>query len=157
MPGVHTQLLALDELYLAVPRNGRNARGGDTDGPIRLADLADVPWVLDPPTTEPGQWLRTFLRGAGFEPDIRFVSTDLLLQVHLVETGHAAAVLPGLLLTDRTMDVRLSRMPGRPHRRLLTGMRAGAAGHPAVRAFRAALRQGIRHGAEEAAAGGAPS
>jgi hypothetical protein len=35
-------------------------------------------------------------------------------------------------------------LPGRPHRRLTTGIRAGAAGHPAIHAFRAALRQAIR-------------
>jgi len=35
-------------------------------------------------------------------------------------------------------------LPGRPHRRLTTGIRAGAARHPAIRAFREALRQTIR-------------
>jgi len=39
---------------------------------------------------------------------------------------------------------RIMPLPGRPHRRLTTGVRAGAAGHPAIRAFREALRQAIR-------------
>ncbi|HWG25240.1 LysR family transcriptional regulator [Actinospica sp.] len=164
--GVHTQLLALDELLLAVPTHGPHARGGgakgdngsgngDGDGsagdcgedqaPVRLAELADVPWALDPPDIPVGQWARTLCRGAGFEPDIRFASPDLLLQIHLVETGHAVALLPGLLLdTDRGHDMRVSRLPGRPHRRLITGVRAGAARHPAVRAFRSALKQGLK-------------
>ena len=147
--GIQTQLLALDELLLAVPTHGPYARGGDGDEPVRLAELADVPWILDPADTAPGQWARTLCRGAGFEPDVRFASPDLLLQIHLVETGHAAALLPGLLLdTDRSHTIRLSRLPGRPHRRLMTGVRAGAARHPAVRAFRSALKQGLRQTTE---------
>ena len=143
--GVQTQLLALDELLLAVPRHGPYARGDDEDSPVRLIELADVPWVLNPADVAPGQWERTLCRSAGFEPDVRFASPDLLLQVHLVETGHAATILPGLLLDyDRSHDIRISRLPGRPHRRLLTGVRAGAARHPAVRAFRNALKQGLR-------------
>lgn len=143
--GVQTQLLALDELLLASPTHGPHARGVDDDAPVRLADLADVPWILDPEDTAPGQWARTLCRGAGFDPDVRFDSPDLLLQIHLVETGHAAALLPGLLLdTDRDHAIRLSRLPGRPHRRLMTGVRAGAARHPAVRAFRSALKEGLR-------------
>jgi hypothetical protein len=38
-------------------------------------------------------------------------------------------------------------MPGRPRRRLTTGVRAGAAADPAIRAFRAALRRAIRSAA----------
>ena len=151
--GVQTQLLALDELLLAVPTHGPHARGGEGDAPIRLAELADVPWIIDPSNTEAGQWARDLCRSAGFEPDARFKSPDLLLQVHLVEKGHAAALLPGLLMdslqdTDTGHAMRISRLPGRPHRRLLTGVRAGSARHPAVRAFRNALKQGLRQTAE---------
>lgn len=148
--GVQTQLLALDELLLAVPTRGPHARGGEDPGtPLRLPELAEVAWALDPPETVPGQWARTLCRGAGFEPDIRFATTDLLLQIHLVETGHAVAILPKLLLdTDRGHAMHVSRLPGRPHRRLMTGVRAGAARHPAVRAFRHALKQGLRQTTE---------
>jgi DNA-binding transcriptional LysR family regulator len=150
VPGVQTQLLALDELLLAVPTHGRHARGGEGDAPVRLAELADVPWVFDPADTAPGQWARTLCRSAGFEPDIRFGISDLLLQIHLVEKGHAAALLPGLMLdTDNGGHaMHVCRLPGRPHRRLLTGVRAGASRHPAVRAFRNALKQALRQTAE---------
>lgn len=143
--GVHTQLLALDELLLASPTHGPHAHGGADDAPVRLLELADAPWALDPADIPAGHWARTLCRAAGFEPDIRFASPDLLLQIHLVETGHAVALLPGLLLdTDGDHDMRVSRLPGRPHRRLMTGVRAGAARHPAVRAFRGALKQALR-------------
>jgi DNA-binding transcriptional LysR family regulator len=42
--------------------------------------------------------------------------------------------------------VRLSPLPGRPHRKLTTGVRAGATRDPAVRAFRDALRRAVREG-----------
>lgn len=149
--GVQTQQLALDELYLAVPTHGPHSRGDASGGPIALAELADVPWILDPADTAPGRWARDVCRTAGFEPDVRFDSFDLLLQIHLVETGHAVASLPGLLLRASTVaapDIRLSRLPGRPHRKLITGVRTGTARHPAVRAFRAALKQGISESRE---------
>jgi DNA-binding transcriptional LysR family regulator len=85
------------------------------------------------------------IREAGFEPDVRYVASDLLLQIHLAETGHAAAVIPGLLLAAVPRPAaRITPLPGRPHRRLTTGVRAGAGRHPAIRAFREALRHAVR-------------
>ena len=39
---------------------------------------------------------------------------------------------------------RVRALPGRPHRKLTTGVRSGADGDPAIRAFRKALSQAIR-------------
>lgn len=147
--GARTQLLANDELFLVLPARGPHAvggpDGGGPDAPVRLADLAGVPWIFDPPGTAPGQWARNVCREAGFEPDVRYAASDLLLQIHLAETGHAAAVIPGLLLTAVPRPAaRVHPIPGRPQRRLTTGVRAGAARHPAIRAFREALRDSIR-------------
>jgi len=143
--GARTQLLANDELFLVFPDHGPYAVDRPAEAPVRLADLAAVPWVLDPADTPPGQWARNACREAGFEPDVRYSGSDLLLQIHLAETGHAAAVLPGLLLAAVPPPAaRVQPVPGRPHRRLTTGVRAGAARHPAIRAFRAALREAIR-------------
>lgn len=137
--GVQTENLAHDEIRLAVPAQGPHSRPDTT-----LADLAAAPWILDPADTAPGRWARALCRSAGFEPDIRFDSPDLLLQVHLVETGHAVAFLPDLLWTDRRHTLRLHHLPGRPRRRLFTGVRAGATGHPGIRAFRDGLHHGLR-------------
>jgi DNA-binding transcriptional LysR family regulator len=143
--GTRTQLLALDELFLVIPAHGPHARAEAEGVPVRLADLADVPWILDSPGTVPGQWARNVCREAGFEPDAQYSGSDLLLQIHLAETGHAAATVPGLLLgAIPPPAARIRALPGHPRRRLTTGVRAGAAGHPAIRAFRAALRQAVR-------------
>jgi DNA-binding transcriptional LysR family regulator len=150
--GARTQLLALDDLFVAVPGHGPHARAGD--GLVTLADLAGVPWILDPADTGPGQWARNACREAGFEPDVRYSGSDLLLQIHLAETGHAAAIVPGLLLAAIPPPAaRIRAVPGRPRRKLTTGVRAGAAGDPAVRVFRAALRRAIRSAAPDTATG----
>jgi len=139
-PGVDEEDLTYDEMRFAVPLRGPWHR--DT-----LARLAGAPFVFDPDGIAPGQWARTVCRSAGFEPDVRFSSGDLLLQVRLVETGHAVAFLPDLLWTGRAPDtVALHHLPGRPRRRLFTGVRSGAGGQPAVQAFREALRGTVAAG-----------
>ena len=76
---------------------------------------------------------------------MRYAGSDLLLQIHLAEKGHAAAVIPGLLLAAVPPPAaRVRALPGRPRRRVMTGVRSGAAGDPAIRAFRTALGQAIR-------------
>lgn len=153
--GTRTQLLASDELFLVLPAQGPHAPAGE---PFRMADLAGVPWILDPPDTAPGQWARDACRAAGFEPDVRYTGSDLLFEIHLAETGHAASVIPGLLLSAVPRPAaRIQRIPGRPHRRLTTGIRAGAAGQPAIRAFREALRQAVREATRDLTAGPAGS
>jgi DNA-binding transcriptional LysR family regulator len=145
VPGTRTKLLALDELFLVVPAHGPYARAEAATEPAHLPDLADVPWILDPPGTAPGQWARDTCRAAGFEPDVRYAASDLLLQVHLAEKGHAAAVIPGLLLAAVPPPAaRVRALPGRPHRKVTTGVRSGADADPAIRAFRKALSQAIR-------------
>jgi DNA-binding transcriptional LysR family regulator len=154
VPGARTQLFARDELFLVIPAHGPHARAEPATEPARLADLADVPWILDAAGIAPGQWARDTCRAAGFEPDVRYTASDLLLQIHLAETGHAAAVVPGLLLAAvPPPSARVRALPGRPRRRLTTGVRAGADRDPAVRAFRSALSQAIRATAGGRAAG----
>jgi len=137
MPGVDEEDLIYDEMRFAVPPGGPWHRA-------TLAELAGAPFIFDPASVAPGQWARNMCRAAGFEPDVRFESGDLLLQVRLVETGHAVAFLPDLLWTDRSPGaITLHHLPERPRRRLFTGVRGGAGQQPRVRAFREALRSTI--------------
>jgi DNA-binding transcriptional LysR family regulator len=143
--GTRTQLLASDELFAVLPEHGPHTVDRGSPAQLGLADLASVPWTFDPPDTAPGQWARNACREAGFEPNVRYVATDLLLQIHLAETGHAASIIPGLILAAVPRPAaRIIPLPGQPHRRLTTGVRAGATQHPAIRAFREALRLAIR-------------
>ncbi|WP_019633589.1 LysR substrate-binding domain-containing protein [Actinomadura atramentaria] len=129
--------LCRDEIRLALPP-GREPGDG-------LRAAADGPWVLEPSGTAARAWALTLCRGAGFEPDVRFESSDLLLHLRLVEEGHAAALIPDLVWTTGTRPVPLVRLPaGRRTRRLYTASRRGGGGHPAIGACRAALRATAR-------------
>ncbi|MGO1286228.1 MAG: LysR family transcriptional regulator [Brachybacterium tyrofermentans] len=131
--GTDREDLLRDPLLLVLPDSGPWSVPGS------LAELADAPWALDPEDTRTGDWARTYLRAAGVEPRVRFDTPDPLLQVHLVRSGHAVAFLPGIIASEHLGGTRPLRLPGDPHRSLYTAARAGAAGQPALLAFRAAL------------------
>ncbi|MEU5988193.1 LysR substrate-binding domain-containing protein [Spirillospora sp. NPDC047418] len=134
--GVEYAELGEDEIALAVP-------GGAAAG-TGLRGLARVPWVMEPVGTASRQWATRLCREAGFEPDVRFESTDLLLHLRLVERGHAAALLPGLVWAGRPPTVPVVRLAAEQRiRRLSTASRQGGGEHPAVRAFQAALAEGF--------------
>lgn len=131
--GTDREALLRDPLLLVLPDSGPWAEAHS------LAELGEAPWALDPSRSRTGSWSRTYLREAGIEPRVRFATPDPLLQVHLVRTGHAVAFLPGLIASEHLGGTRVVRLPGAPHRSLYTAARAGAAGHPSLLAFRAAL------------------
>lgn len=99
-------------LHLALPDP---ADGSDAAAPMAaLRSPADHPWVMEPEGTAARHWAMTLCRNAGFEPDVRFETTDLLLHLRLVEQKHAAAFLPGLVWRGQPPTVALARLPPRP-------------------------------------------
>ncbi|MEO5874347.1 MAG: LysR substrate-binding domain-containing protein [Streptosporangiaceae bacterium] len=105
-----------------------------------LASLTDQPWIMEPEGSAARQWALTLCRDAGFEPDVRFESPDLLLHLRLVEQGHAAAFLPDLVWRGGPPTLALGALPeGRRARRLFTVVRGGSSRHPAIQAGRRAL------------------
>lgn len=161
IPGLHREQLVLDPMRLALPGGASGgACGGASGGALRAdapvgaatasgtasgdVDLAAVPWVLEPSGTYARRWAESRCRLAGFEPDVRYESTDVLLHVHLVRQGLAAGILPDLVWAGATPDVRLLDAPGgATHRRLVTVVREGAETNPALVALRTALREGV--------------
>lgn len=131
-----------DPLHLALPTPGGT---GEADGPTAaLRSLADHPWVMEPEGTAARHWAVTLCRDAGFEPDVRFETTDLLLHLRLVEQKHAAAFLPGLVWTGQSPTVTLRPLPrGQRTRRIFTVVRRGRGRHPAVLACRKALLRAV--------------
>ncbi|MEU6764946.1 LysR family transcriptional regulator [Streptomyces sp. NPDC046853] len=132
-----------DPLHLALPRPPADSPGPDRPT-AALRALADHPWVMEPEGTAARHWAMTLCRNAGFEPDVRFETTDLLLQLRLVEEQHAAAFLPDLVWNGRDPGVALRPLPrGQRTRRVFTVVRRGSSRHPAVRACRDALRRAL--------------
>jgi DNA-binding transcriptional LysR family regulator len=142
----HDVDLLVGEEYPGEPaaRSSATHREELWDDPLRVAGgeldaLADRAWVMEPPGSAARRWALARCRAAGFEPDVRHESADLLVHVALVAHGHAAAFLPDLVWVGRPPEVPVHALPGQT-RRLFTLVRRGAADHPAVRAVRASLR-----------------
>ncbi|MEV5644139.1 LysR substrate-binding domain-containing protein [Streptomyces flaveolus] len=129
-----------DPLHLALPKP---ADTPDADGPTAaLRSLADHPWVMEPEGTPARHWATTLCRNVGFEPDVRFETTDLLLHQRLVEQNHAVAFLPELVFSGQPPTTALRQLPrGQRTRRIFTVVRQGRSRHPVVLACRDALRQ----------------
>ena len=127
------EILADDLLHLVVP----------TMWPVRrLADLADRPFVMERTGSAARDWAIAACRTAGFDPDVRYSSSDLLVHLRMVEEGLAAALLPALAGSQGRADVRVHALEHSPQRRLLVTVRRGALQHPKTQKFTEALRYG---------------
>ncbi|GAA3391140.1 LysR family transcriptional regulator [Cryptosporangium minutisporangium] len=135
LTGLDREEVGPDPLRLALPP--ALAHRDITD----LAQLADQPWIVEPPTKPARRWVTTLCRAAGFEPDILHESADMLLNARLVETGHGVALLPDLVWQGSSPPVAVRDLPGgRVYRQIYTAARVGSGHHPAITAVRAALR-----------------
>jgi DNA-binding transcriptional LysR family regulator len=123
--------LLTDELRLITPA-GWSERS--------LTSLASRPFVMEPVGTTAREWATAACRQAGFEPDVRYTSTDLQIHLRLAESGLAAALLPDLSGAGDRQDVLTHRLQGRPRRQIFSTVRRGAARYPKVQAFTTALK-----------------
>lgn len=130
--------LAADAIRLALP----------ADAPPRadLDTVADHPWVLEPRGTASREWAEQLCRAAGFEPDVRFETADLMAHIRLIRSGNAVGLLPDLVWAGEPATVRTVPLPGDPHREVFSSVRLASAGRPAVVAVRDALRQAAAPG-----------
>ncbi|MEY9964430.1 DNA-binding transcriptional LysR family regulator [Streptacidiphilus sp. MAP12-16] len=156
LPGLLTRDfdLVIDEMF---PGHARPARASEfehhllgkdamrlaTPAPVMsLADLAERAWVMEPAGTPARAWTTAVCHAAGFEPDVAYVSADMLVHVRLVEQGHAVAFLPDMLWFDRAPGLILDGSAGHT-RTVLTTVRAGSGEHPRIRTFLTAMRHAI--------------
>ncbi len=143
-PGVDRELLTSDAIRLAVPSGMAAERRVRTP-----ADVADLPWVMEPRGAASRHWAEQACRRNGFEPDVRFETADLQAQVALIESGNAVALLPDLIWARHAPACDLVLLPERPRRQVFTSVREAGDGHPAVAALRATLRQVAAERADE--------
>lgn len=133
VPGIARHPLVEDPLVLASPAGRGDAI---TDGTVDA-----LPWVMEPLGSHARSWCLAMCRTLGVEPEVRYESDDLLVQLRLVETGHAIAILPKLLLDSERATVARTELPGRPTRSVFTAHRTGSDQTPAVRAVLDALAE----------------
>lgn len=134
--GIDVVPLLDDPLVLVAPE--------DVDPPHAPADLgARMPWVMEPVGSDARAWCLGLCRELGVEPEVQFESDDLLVQMRLVETGNAVAVLPRLLLDSERPRLRRIDLPGRPVRRVFAAHRSGSQLAPAIDAVLTAFMRAI--------------
>jgi len=134
--------LASDAIRLAVPLVEERPAEPDASRNQPLAMLAATagrPWVMEPAGTASRVWAEQLCRDAGFEPDVRFETADLMAHIRLISSGNAVGLLPDLVWAGERPSVRLAPLPGDPHREVFSSARHAAAGRPAVVAVRDAL------------------
>jgi DNA-binding transcriptional LysR family regulator len=137
--------LAADAIRLALPPHPtRLMPRADPDARAMLTAVAGMPWVLEPRGTASREWAEQLCRDAGFEPDVRFESADLMAHIRLIRTGNAVGLLPDLVWAGEAPSVALVELPGHPHREVFTSTRLAAAARPAVVACRDALVRAAR-------------
>jgi DNA-binding transcriptional LysR family regulator len=107
----------------------------------RLADTAELPWVMEPRGTASRHWAEQACRQAGFEPDVQFETADIQAHIRLVESGNAVALLTGLAWAGRPVTVDLIELPGKPRRTVFTAARRASATSPAIMLCRQVLEQ----------------
>lgn len=136
--GLDRQPLTHDRIELALPPRGVNPEFDDV---AALIDAAALPWVMEPRPAASRHWAEQLCRTVGFEPDVRFETADLQAHLRLVESGNAAALLPGLIQIGAEPRMRLIGLPDDPHRTIFSAARISSAAHPGITAVRSILTE----------------
>lgn len=146
-PPARTARTALleDRMLAVLPRDHRLAARRD----VLLADLADDRWVLGTATGRSAV-IRRACAAAGFEPDVAFVSDDLLAVQGVVAAGLAVSLAPALAVAHRRPDVVLKPVADQRLTRRIAAVHRGEHAPPAAKALVAAL---VHTGSELTAAG----
>ncbi|WP_371482222.1 LysR family transcriptional regulator [Kitasatospora sp. NBC_00315] len=166
-PGLATEPLFSEAMYLASARtdgaalasartDGAALASARTDGAAPAATPAsagaaaasapvdpvaahrDTPWIMGTPGTLCRTMAVRACEAAGFTPRVRHQVDEFATVLALVAAGQGVALVPRLGAVDPPPGVLLTELA--MCRRTRTAFRSGAATHPAVAAFTAALR-----------------
>jgi DNA-binding transcriptional LysR family regulator len=103
-----------------------------------IRSTKDAAWIAGTPGTVCHDVILQLCHSAGFSPRIRHYADDFAAVLALVAAGQGVSLVPQLAAADPPPGVRL--LPLAARRRTRIAHRPGAAMHPAVVAFSAAVR-----------------
>ncbi len=129
-------LLLTESMHLALPSDHRYAERQT----VRLADLADEPWLAGVAPSSCREVVVRACQEAGFEPEISYESDDYAVLQGLVAAGLGVTFLPDLALPMLRSDlvVRAAK-PEAPKRRIWAATRSAGSRSPATEAMVAIL------------------
>jgi DNA-binding transcriptional LysR family regulator len=138
-PRLHVELFAREPLVIAVNRDHPSARRRR----VRLADLADDPWVLFPRAIAPSfhDQVIALCRDAGFAPRVVQESREVHTTVGLVGAGVGVTVIPETVRAMTGTDVVYKPVPRAFVR--LSIVRPSGPVKPVVETFLAVARRAI--------------
>jgi DNA-binding transcriptional LysR family regulator len=113
-PRVHQRFLGMDEMVVVLPVGHPHAGRG----PVRIQELGDQTWVED--NDGSATLLRRHAARAGVTARIDLAAADLLGKTALVATGHAIALIPGVLAHALRADVTTVALVDPPRRGIYT-------------------------------------
>ncbi|NBE79878.1 LysR family transcriptional regulator [Micromonospora rubida] len=113
-PRVDHRFLGMDEMVVVLPVGHPQAG----PGPVRIQELADQTWVED--NDGSAALLRQQAARAGVTARIDLAAADLPSKVALVATGHAIALIPGVLTCALRTDVTTVALVDAPTRGIYT-------------------------------------
>ena len=130
-------LLLTESMYLALPRSHPLAKAKT----VKLADLAEEPWMCGVCPSSCGDVVKEACRKAGFDPQIAFESDEYEVQQAYVAAGLGFTLLPDLALPTLRSDlvVRPTK-PDAPKRRVWAATRPEGARSAATEAMVGVLR-----------------
>lgn len=146
-PDLDRVVLGADGIRLGI--GPTDAASLDAASTPDLGSMHDRPWVMEPAGTASREWAVQLCRTAGFEPDVRFETADLMAHIRLIRSGNAVGLLPDLVWAGEDPTVRLVPLTGDPHRTIFTAARLSSAASPGVAAVRDALARAMEAAAPQ--------
>lgn len=131
--------VATDALWFAAASDSAAPAGV----PQALRAARDAAWVMEPRGTQSREWAEQTCRAAGFEPDVRYTTPDLVSQSRLIAAGLAVGFLPELLFAGAKPPFAVTPPPGSPRRDIFSSARVAAAGSANIQAVRSALSDAV--------------
>ena len=125
-PRLDRRLLGMDEMCVIVPASHPAA----AQGRVGIEVFAAETWVED--NDGSGTLLRRSAARAGFDARIERTAADLMGKMALVATGHALALVPGVLAPSVRRDVVAVALDDPPRRGIYAITRTAADPHPVV-------------------------
>lgn len=137
-PGIQSRPVFTERMLLATPADPDPAPEPDDD-PVRR--WRHAPWILPTPGTLCHTSVTRLCEASGFHVDSWHRVDDYDTALGLVAAGAGVAVVPDLSAQNPPPGTVLTPLPLR--RRSEVAFRGGAAAHPTVKAFIAALREAL--------------